>query len=86
MARDLPPVAGKIAWARQLSTRIREPMKYFEKQPSIFKKNGSKQTIKMYHKVTSTLLHFEIAYIEAWKQQVETALDGKLFLFYELMS
>ena len=84
MARDLPPVAGKVAWVRQLSTRIREPMKYFEEQRNTFKKSSSKQTIKMFHNVSSILLRFEIAYIEAWRKQVESALHGKLFLSYAL--
>ena len=29
IARDMPPVAGKIAWSRQLSRKIEEPMLIF---------------------------------------------------------
>ncbi len=28
--RDMPPVAGKIAWARQLSRKLQEPMEIFK--------------------------------------------------------
>ena len=35
--RNLPPIAGKIAWARQLYRRIEAPMKVFKKKPEILK-------------------------------------------------
>ena len=34
--RDMPPVAGKISWARQLFRRIQEPMEIFKVTPSKF--------------------------------------------------
>ena len=33
--RNLPPIAGRIAWARQLFRRIEAPMKVFKKNPDI---------------------------------------------------
>jgi len=35
--RNLPPVTGRIAWARQLFRRIDDPMKTFKKNPDILK-------------------------------------------------
>ena len=35
--RNLPPVAGKIAWARQLYRRCEAPMKVFKRKPEILK-------------------------------------------------
>lgn len=35
--RNLPPVAGKIAWARHLYQRIENPMKIFKTKPEILK-------------------------------------------------
>lgn len=35
--RNLPPVAGRIAWARQLYRKIEMPMKHFKKKPDILK-------------------------------------------------
>ena len=35
--RNLPPVSGKIAWARQLYRRIEGPMKLFKKKSDILK-------------------------------------------------
>lgn len=37
--RNLPPVAGKIAWARQLYRKIEGPMKVFKTKPEILKVN-----------------------------------------------
>ena len=39
--RNLPPVAGRIAWARQLYRKIEMPMKHFKKKPDILKVNLS---------------------------------------------
>ena len=77
VARDLPPISGKIAWSRQLSKRIRDPMNYFEKHPAVFKKDDSMKTIKMFNSVAATLVQFEIVYINAWKQQVDNTRSGK---------
>lgn len=35
--RNLPPIAGKIAWARQLYRKIENPMKVFKTKPEILK-------------------------------------------------
>lgn len=35
--RNLPPIAGKIAWARQLYRKIENPMKVFKNKPEILK-------------------------------------------------
>ena len=37
IARNLPPISGKIAWARQLYRKIEAPMKIFKKKPDILK-------------------------------------------------
>jgi len=36
-SRNLPPIAGRIAWARQLLRRIEAPMKVFKTHPDILK-------------------------------------------------
>ena len=36
-SRNLPPIAGRIAWARQLFRRIEAPMKIFKQNPEILK-------------------------------------------------
>ena len=35
--RNVPPIAGKIVWARQLYRRIEQPMRAFKAKPEILK-------------------------------------------------
>lgn len=37
IARDMPPVAGNIMWARQLLRRIEEPIKVFKANKNVMK-------------------------------------------------
>lgn len=40
--RNIPPVAGKIAWARQLYRKIDIPMRAFKRKPDILKVRDSR--------------------------------------------
>lgn len=46
--RNLPPVAGKIAWARQLYRKIEGPMKAFKTKPEILKVTLSSWSVYLY--------------------------------------
>ena len=70
IAWDLPPIAGKIAWARQMYRRIQEPMEMFQKYPTILQNPEAKKIIKNYNKLAKVLLEFEVLYHQAWMQQV----------------
>ena len=70
VAWDLPPIAGKIAWARQMYRRIQEPMEMFQKYPTILQTPEAKKIIKNYNKLAKVLLEFEVLYHQAWMQQV----------------
>ncbi|CAH3041642.1 unnamed protein product [Pocillopora meandrina] len=76
VAWDLPPIAGKIAWARQMYRRIQEPMEMFQKYPTILQTPEAKKTIKNYNKLAKVLLEFEVLYHQAWMKQVEVAKSG----------
>ncbi|XP_022805941.1 dynein heavy chain 5, axonemal-like [Stylophora pistillata] len=76
VAWDLPPIAGKIAWARQMYRRIQEPMEMFQKYPTILQTPEAKKTIKSYNKLAKVLLEFEVLYHQAWMKQVEVAKSG----------
>lgn len=83
--RNLPPIAGKIAWARQLTRRIRDPMNYFEKRPSTIKKREHFKIIHQFNKVAQILLQFEILYFEAWATDVAAIKTGRMFLFSRIL-
>ncbi|WAR12300.1 DYH5-like protein [Mya arenaria] len=77
VARDLPPIAGKISWSRQLFRRIQEPMEVFQQQPKLLENAAeSKKIIKSYNKLAKVLLEFELLYYRGWLRQVETAKSG----------
>ena len=51
MARNSPPVAGNIKWARQLLRRIEEPMRKFQDNKNVLTTKESKKIIRTYNKV-----------------------------------
>ncbi|XP_055955514.1 dynein axonemal heavy chain 5 isoform X2 [Patella vulgata] len=76
IARDLPPIAGKIAWARQLFRRIQEPMEVFQQHPPILQTSEAKKIIKNFNKLAKVLLEFEVLYHRGWIRQMETVKSG----------
>ncbi|XP_006736116.1 LOW QUALITY PROTEIN: dynein heavy chain 5, axonemal-like [Leptonychotes weddellii] len=71
LARDQPPIAGKILWARQLFHRIQQPMQLFQQHPTVLQTAEAKPVIRNYNRVAKVLLEFEVLYHRAWLQQVE---------------
>uniref|UniRef100_G3NTE1 Dynein, axonemal, heavy chain 5 n=1 Tax=Gasterosteus aculeatus aculeatus TaxID=481459 RepID=G3NTE1_GASAC len=74
VGRDLPPVAGRIMWARQLSSRIQGPMDLF--QQVILDFCLAKRIIKNFNRVARVLLEFEMLYHLSWMKQMEDARVG----------
>lgn len=70
LARDQPPIAGRILWARQLFHRIEQPMKLFQQHPTVLKTPEAKPVIRSYNRMAKVLLEFEVLYHRAWIQQV----------------
>lgn len=71
LAHNLPPIAGKILWVRQLFHRIREPMDLFQQHPNVLQSAEAKRIIRNYNKVAKVLLEFEVIYHRGWMQQVK---------------
>ncbi|MBN3299949.1 DYH5 protein, partial [Amia calva] len=76
IARDLPPIAGKILWSRQLFRRIQEPMDLFQQQAGVLQTPEAKRIIRNYNKVAKVLLEFEVLYHRGWLTQIEIAKAG----------
>ncbi|CAH1269411.1 DNAH5 [Branchiostoma lanceolatum] len=76
VARDMPPIAGKISWARQLFRRMQEPMEMFQDHPTVLQTPEGKRTIRNYNKVAKVLLEFEVLYHRAWMRQVDAMKAG----------
>uniref|UniRef100_A0A674C023 Dynein axonemal heavy chain 5 n=1 Tax=Salmo trutta TaxID=8032 RepID=A0A674C023_SALTR len=81
IGRDLPPVAGKILWARQLYRRIQEPMDLFQEHPGVLATPEAKRIIRNYNRVARVLLEFEMIYHSGWmKQEVRLGLQASLLV------
>ncbi|KAK1345311.1 hypothetical protein QTO34_014022 [Cnephaeus nilssonii] len=73
LARNQPPIAGKILWARQLFHRIQQPMQLFQQHPSVLRTAEARPVIRDYNRVAKVLLEFEVLYHRAWLQQMMLA-------------
>jgi dynein heavy chain len=76
ISRNMPPVAGNIAWARHLLRKIEEPMKRFQGNPTVLASKESKRIIRTYNKVARTLIAFEYLWYEAWCSSIDAAKAG----------
>ncbi|XP_030831333.1 dynein heavy chain 5, axonemal isoform X2 [Strongylocentrotus purpuratus] len=76
IGRDLPPISGKITWARQMFRRIQEPMDAFQQRPQLLNGNEARRIIKNYNKLAKVLMEFEVLYQRAWYRQVEAVKTG----------
>ncbi|XP_074682115.1 dynein axonemal heavy chain 5 isoform X1 [Strix aluco] len=76
LARNLPPIAGKILWARHLFRRIQEPMESFQQHPAVLQTPDGKRIIRNYNKVAKVLMEFEVIYHRGWLHQIELTKRG----------
>ncbi|CAF4402891.1 unnamed protein product [Rotaria socialis] len=74
--RDLPPVAGRIIWARQLYKRLQQPMDIFVANKTILQYPDAKKIIKNYNQLSKVLLSYEILYHRGWLRQVDVVSTG----------
>ncbi|XP_004624242.1 dynein heavy chain 8, axonemal [Octodon degus] len=83
LARNMPPIAGKILWVRQLYRRINEPINYFFKNSDILSTSEGKAVIRQYNRISYVLVEFEVVYHMAWVReisQLQYALQATLFV------
>lgn len=77
MPRDFPPVAGSIAWSRQMLRKLETPMKHFQTTEFIKTEEG-RRIVRIYNSVARALVQFEAAWYEGWCEVVDAAKDGLL--------
>ncbi|PKU47169.1 dynein heavy chain axonemal [Limosa lapponica baueri] len=70
LARNMPPVAGKILWVRQLFRRINEPINYFHKKSDILASPEGKAVVRLYNRIAYVLVEFEVVYHDAWVKEI----------------
>uniref|UniRef100_A0A8C5TYT3 Dynein axonemal heavy chain 8 n=1 Tax=Malurus cyaneus samueli TaxID=2593467 RepID=A0A8C5TYT3_9PASS len=83
LARNMPPVAGRILWVRQLFRRINEPISYFHKHSDILASPEGKAVVQSYNKLAYVLVEFEVVYHNAWVKemsQLQYPLQSTIFV------
>ena len=73
LARNLPPVSGKIAWSRQLYRRISGPVEAFQKIPKLMQLPATKKAIKSYNRLAQVLVEYEVVFLQMWTRQITQA-------------
>jgi len=73
LARNLPPVSGKIAWSRQLYQRISGPVEVFQQIPELMQLPATRKAIKSYNRLAQVLVEYEIVFLQIWTQQIAQA-------------
>jgi dynein heavy chain len=76
ISRNMPPVAGAIAWARQIYRRIEKPMRMFKEHSRVLESPDAKRHIKNFNKLASALIEFETLWHRSWYRVVEQAKTG----------
>lgn len=76
IARDLPPIAGKILWVRQLYRRISQPMSVFEANRTILTHPDARKIVKNYNQLAAVLVEYEVLHHRTWLRQIELVTSG----------
>ena len=75
-ARNMPPVAGNIMWARHLFARIQRPMESFKHHGEMLATKVGRKIVKLYNRVARTLVAFEYLWYQAWVDSIDKAMAG----------
>ncbi|KAJ8009361.1 hypothetical protein DPEC_G00088090 [Dallia pectoralis] len=70
LARNMPPVAGRIIWVRHLYRRIEEPIHYMDRNTKILSSPEGQQVVRTYVQTASVFVEFELYYHRAWMREV----------------
>jgi dynein heavy chain len=76
VSRNLPPIAGRIAWARQLYRRIEGPIKILKNKVDLMKSEDGRRIVRNYNKLAAVLLEYEVLYHRGWCQAVDVAVTS----------
>lgn len=83
LARDLPPIAGRIAWSRQLYNHISRPVKAFQKHQLLMKQPETRKAIKGFNKLAQVLVEYELVHLRQWHKkiaEVQQSLNATLLI------
>ncbi|XP_019712193.1 dynein heavy chain 8, axonemal [Hippocampus comes] len=70
LGRNMPPVSGRLRWARHLYKKIHEPISYIRENSDILTTPEGRTVVKMYNQTTAVLQRFESDHHKAWTTEV----------------
>ncbi|KAM9337116.1 dynein axonemal heavy chain 5 [Symphorus nematophorus] len=73
IGRNLPPVAGRVLWCRQLFRKIEAPMLILKKKLDVLKGPEMTKVIQSYNKMAVVFLQYELLHLQEWSQAAESA-------------
>ena len=71
LARNFPPISGRIAWSRQLYHRLKEPVDVFQGHLELMALPDTRRAIKAYNRLAKILVEYEVVFLRIWNQQVD---------------
>lgn len=71
LSRNLPPVANRITWSRQLYQFISKPVKLFQQLPDLLKLPVAKNAIRAYNRLAQVLVEYEVINLHMWNKTIE---------------
>lgn len=79
VAKNMPPIAGALAWCHSLQDRIKEPMeKLLKLSNNILDKDEGKEVVKTYKGTMAKLQEFEAERVKMLGQDVQGSILNKL--------
>ncbi|XP_076677676.1 dynein heavy chain 8, axonemal kl-3 isoform X2 [Andrena cerasifolii] len=71
LSRNIPPIASRILWIRQLYRRIENPMEIYKQCERVLSHDYMQRCIKIYNALISVFIHYELIYHKAWYDSSE---------------
>ncbi|XP_043790719.1 dynein axonemal heavy chain 8 [Apis laboriosa] len=81
--RNVPPIAGRILWIRQLFRRIETSMEIYKECKRVIVHEHMQRCIKIYNALITVFIHYEMIYHKAWfdsSEIVRLALASPLII------
>lgn len=70
---NMPPLSGKVAWARQLGHHLEQPIARLQARPALLDSGPGRAMVRRYNKIALALTEYEIVHYKAWVEMVDKA-------------
>lgn len=67
IANNMPPLSGRIVWARQLREHLEGPILRLQGRPKVLRTSQGKLAVRRYNKIAVVLTEYEILHYRSWE-------------------